>query len=392
MESRVGVFAMLVIAGVLGCSDDGATGGDGGDGVDPPPGLTTGGGGSLTGVADGDTVADGDSDGPAGPTSGGEVTGTGPGDGSGATDGDSDSEADSDSDSGDPLPEPGAMCAGYATRYWDCCKPHCGWSGNVNEGVDTLASCNQANAPLGDLDTPSSCSQPGPDSAHTCYSLAPWAVNETVAYGFAAIPSEGDICGRCYRLDFTGVSYNAGEDAGSAALAGKSMVVQAVNIGYDVAGGQFDILIPGGGVGAFDACSSQWGVDSGQLGATYGGWLTSCKQEVGGDHEALKACVTARCDSVFTDAGRSDLRDACDWFVDWFEVADNPALTWGEVECPGPLVAVSGMDRSALGDVQTCDGSGGGARCPGGCDCSWTEGGANCGADDGSCCWDVCCG
>ncbi|MEI8634903.1 hypothetical protein P4S72_28405 [Vibrio sp. PP-XX7] len=42
-------------------------------------------------------------------------------------------------------------------------------------------------------------------------------------------------------------------------MQGKTMIVQALNIGYDVSGGQFDLLVPGGGVGAFNACSAQWG-------------------------------------------------------------------------------------------------------------------------------------
>src|SRR5690606_12571556 len=24
----------------------------------------------------------------------------------------------------------------YTTRFWDCCKPHCGWPGNVPSGVN----------------------------------------------------------------------------------------------------------------------------------------------------------------------------------------------------------------------------------------------------------------
>lgn len=30
---------------------------------------------------------------------------------------------------------------GYATRYWDCCKPHCGWSGNISSGKP-MKTCN----------------------------------------------------------------------------------------------------------------------------------------------------------------------------------------------------------------------------------------------------------
>ncbi|MCX4243285.1 hypothetical protein OEB96_21820 [Paraliomyxa miuraensis] len=259
-------------------------------------------------------------------------------------------------DTGEPPPTPDVTCPGYATRYWDCCKPHCSWPGNVDAAVGVLDSCNQGDQTHGSGDVASACNQLAGNSAFTCYSLAPWAVTSDISYGFAAIPSAGDICGRCHRLDFNGMSHNAGADPGSAALAGKSMIVQAVNIGYDVAGGQFDILTPGGGVGAFNACSFQWGVSNEQLGATYGGFLSTCKQQMGGaSHDAIKACVMSRCDDVLS--GFGDLHAGCEWFVDWFQAADNPALSWGEVECPAAITAVSGMDRTGLGDVQTCDGS-----------------------------------
>ena len=59
------------------------------------------------------------------------------------------------------------------------------------------------------------------------------------------------------------------------------MVVQAINIGYDVAGGQVDLLIPGGGVGLFNACTTQWGIPVSELGAQYGGLLSACQEQVG---------------------------------------------------------------------------------------------------------------
>jgi hypothetical protein len=37
------------------------------------------------------------------------------------------------------------------------------------------------------------------------------------------------------------------------------MIVQATNVGADVGEGQFDLAIPGGGVGLFNACTKQWG-------------------------------------------------------------------------------------------------------------------------------------
>ena len=193
-------------------------------------------------------------------------------------------------------------------------------------------------------------------NAHQCYGLVPYAVSDTLAYGYAAT-SSGDVCGRCFQLQFTGKSYNSSGDPGSAALAGKTMIVQAVNIGGDVANGQVDLLVPGGGVGAFNACSDQWGVSNDELGAQYGGFLAACKQDLGWNAslDQYKSCVTQRCNDVFGSRGLTDLQEGCLWFADWFEAADNPALKYKEVACPDALVNGSGMDRRPLNDISnTC--------------------------------------
>jgi hypothetical protein len=246
-----------------------------------------------------------------------------------------------------------ATCDGYATRYWDCCKAHCGWKANVPASLNPVNSCSTTNVQLGDANLKSSCDG-GP--SHMCWGLTPFAVSPTLSYGYAAT-SSGDVCGRCYLLQFKGTSFNAPGDPGSAALAGKSMIVQATNIGGDVGNGQFDILVPGGGVGAFNACSSQWGVSNAELGAQYGGLVAACKQELGFNASLAqyKACLTGRCNSVFGSRGLTDLQKGCQWYADWFEAADNPALKFKEVPCPAELTSRSGIDRGPLNDIKnTC--------------------------------------
>lgn len=240
-------------------------------------------------------------------------------------------------------------CSGYATRFWDCCKPHCGWAGNIPNGMEPMKSCSANNQVLQDLNAGSSCEG---GNAHTCYGLSPYAVSNTLSYGYAAT-SSGDVCGRCYQLEFTGQSYNAPGDPGSAALAGKSMIVQAINVGYDVGNGQFDIMIPGGGVGIFNGCSNQWGVSNSELGAQYGGFLSACKSELGYNASGAqyKACVTNRCNNIFGSRGLTDLQAGCLWYADWFEAADNPSLRYREVACPAQLASASGMNRTPLGDI-----------------------------------------
>lgn len=259
--------------------------------------------------------------------------------------------ASSSSRQASSVPPISGGCDGYATRYWDCCKAHCSWTGNVPSLVAPLKSCSTNNSPLNDQTVASSCDG---GSAHMCWGMAPFAVSSTLAYGYAAT-SNGDVCGRCYQLQFTGSSHNSPGDPGSAALAGKTMIVQATNVGYDVGGGQFDILVPGGGVGAFNACSAQWGIPSSELGAQYGGLLAACKQELGYNASLAqyKACLTNRCNSVFGSRGLTELQQACTWYADWFEAADNPALKFKEVACPSELTSRSGMNRGVLNDIKT---------------------------------------
>jgi hypothetical protein len=127
------------------------------------------------------------------------------------------------------------------------------------------------------------------------------------------------------------------------------------SVGHHRVPAQFDIAIPGGGVGRFNACSRQWGADSDELGPNYGGFLSTCKGQVSAsDHGALKNCVMQKCTSVLENRGLTELADACRWFVEWFEVADNPSLKYAEVPCPNALMD-RGMRRS---------GGGGGACLP----------------------------
>lgn len=86
----------------------------------------------------------------------------------------------------------------------------------------------------------------------SCADNSPFAVDDSTAYGFAAVniagSTEADWCCQCYELTFT-----------STAISGKKMIVQATNTGGDLGGNQFDLMIPGGGLGIFDGCTPQYG-------------------------------------------------------------------------------------------------------------------------------------
>ena len=75
------------------------------------------------------------------------------------------------------------------------------------------------------------------------------------------------------------------------ALTRKRMFVQSTNIGYDVTSNHFDLMVPGGGLGIFDGCTGSLpGVSALDLGAKYGGFLTTCRGRHGGDHAAEELC------------------------------------------------------------------------------------------------------
>ena len=214
----------------------------------------------------------------------------------------------------------------WASRYWDCCKPACGWSANA--GGNPMKACSQQNQTLGDNDARNACE--GGGTAYMCWSGAPWAVGDQLSYGFAAASGPNYTCGRCFHVQFTGGSHNGGQNAGTQSLVGKHMIVQVINNG-GVAQDQFDLLIPGGGVGLLNACSTQWGTSD--LGAQYGGFLAGCN----GD----KACVQNKCDTIF--GNKPELLAGCDWFLGWFNAADNPQFTYERIACPAEITQRSGL-------------------------------------------------
>ncbi|KAM0329519.1 hypothetical protein ACHAQA_004828 [Verticillium albo-atrum] len=211
--------------------------------------------------------------------------------------------------------------SGHSTRYWDCCKTSCAWEGKASSLMPPASvsapvlTCDKNDNPLTDANAKSGCDGGG---AFSCTNNSPFAINDDVAYGFAATAisggSEASWCCACYALTFT-----------TGPVAGKKMVVQSTNTGGDLGNNHFDIMMPGGGLGIFDGCSPQFG---GIPGARYGG--------VGSRSE---------CDGM-----PGLLKDGCQWRFDWFKNADNPDFTFEQVQCPSELVAISGCRRDDDGD------------------------------------------
>lgn len=144
---------------------------------------------------------------------------------------------------------------------------------------------------------------------------------------------DGDSnCGQCFELLFTDAIHPSGNWGGShPQLAGKSMVIQVTNIGFDVSGDHsFDLQIPGAGQGIFtDGCTKQFpGQSSGDF---------DCDNNYGGCH-AIEGCARLPV----------ELRPGCEWRYTWYKwlaaggQTNNPYVDFRRVRCPRQLVDISG--------------------------------------------------
>lgn len=266
--------------------------------------------------------------------------------------------------------------SGWNTRYWDACKPHCSQtSTDGEEGKPKITSqevyeashytarvcnINDIEIPtftyskglerywIGIQNTPNACQEADPASGggFTCTDMAPVAVNDTLAYAFVAGSDATTSCGKCFHLQYDGSFHDANESNGPKethkALKGKHIIVMASNIGHDVKPGQFDLMVPGGGPGIFNALQLQITKPGIEWGATYGGFLTYCQngEKCGydGTLDCYQSCVKEMCDAAFADSKYPNLLRGCHWFADWFMAADNPTYQWEEVECPQYLI------------------------------------------------------
>ena len=266
--------------------------------------------------------------------------------------------------------------SGWNTRYWDACKAHCAQTStdgaegkpkiNTQEEYEAshytarVCNINDIEIPtftyskglerywIGIQNTPNACQEANPASGggFTCTDMAPVAVNDTLAYAFVAGSDATTSCGKCFHLQYDGSFKDAdGNNAPKAthkALKGKHIIVMASNIGHDVKPGQFDLMVPGGGPGIFNALQLQITKPGIEWGATYGGFLTYCQNNdkcgYDGTLDCYQSCVKNMCDAAFGDSKYPNLLRGCHWFADWFMAADNPTYQWEEVECPQYLV------------------------------------------------------
>ncbi|OUM57739.1 glycoside hydrolase family 45 protein [Piromyces sp. E2] len=169
---------------------------------------------------------------------------------------------------------------GITTVYWDCCLPSCSWKFNVY-GSHPVKSCYKDDQ-------------------------QPFSLNDNLSLGFAA---SREPCCSCHKLQFT-----------TGPAQGREMIVQVTNTGEDLEYNQFDIQVPGGGVGIFNGCTKQWGAPEDGWGKRYGGVATIDK-----------------CSEL-----PLQLKSACEWRFGWFLDSKNPSVIYERVQCPEKLVSITG--------------------------------------------------
>ena len=227
----------------------------------------------------------------------------------------------------------GAGGTGWATRYWDACKPSCSWKANAGGALARQCNANGKTENT-DYDAQSVCSG---GNVATCISQIPFTVDgcSNIGFAFAAVPaSNGGQCGKCFQLTFTGSGHYNSTNSNTKALKtkNKKLVIMVTNVGTDVAQGQFDIMIPGGGPGIFNATS---GYGWGSQGAQYGGLLSECESESNYKASTYKSCLTEKCNKSFSND--AEAKKGCLFLADFMEAAGNPEHEYVEVECPQVL-------------------------------------------------------
>nr|ADU33286.1 endo-beta-1,4-glucanase [Chrysomela tremula] len=212
------------------------------------------------------------------------------------------------------LKQGGLSGTGTTTRYWDCCKPTCAWPGHVDY-KSPVRSCEANGVTTIDPEVQSGCESDG--RSYICTDQGGFAINSTLAYGFAAarfINTERNMCCACVLFTFQ-----------SDELKDKKMLVQVTNTGNAPESGTnlFDIAMPGSGVGYYtQGCTSQWHSDVSNWGDQYGG----VREE-------------ADCYNL-----PKWLWDGCKFRFEWMKGVSNPPVSFVEVECPKKLLSISGCN------------------------------------------------
>jgi hypothetical protein len=189
-----------------------------------------------------------------------------------------------------------------------------------------------------------------PEYAYQCQDMNPWREDDGTWYGYVAVGGfvKPGNCGRC--VEVTGLR------------GGGKLIAQVINIG-DGTEGNLDLLVAGGGVGAYPkACSAVW---KGDLFDYNNGQCTNG----GGDRCIQYGGFTnaGECNTQFEQVSpdqwsTQQAQDACNevLFGEWFAERGNPEIEYRDVDCTTNLICRSQMYpvEWSLADIEANCGEG----------------------------------
>lgn len=160
---------------------------------------------------------------------------------------------------------------------------------------------------------------------------------ENVHFGVGSYGVTGDAMqglAACYRVKASGVS--------------KELILQSINSGHDVSGGQFDVQVGNGGAGKFNTCH---GGSTPGHNTMYSGSSSSWGKQYGGaDHKSqCKGLPKYPANGGAMQAAGDDLVSLCEYSFDQKlrgEGGGNPKITSiGRVRCPKELLHMTQVRR-----------------------------------------------
>ena len=275
-----------------------------------------------------------------------------------------------------------------------------------------------------------------PNGNAMCSSQYPIIKNGVLYATVARNDPKKQDCGKCWEVEFSNLPANSPV---------KQVFLQQTNLGSDV-GGWGDLLVPGGGFGKYNGCEFMkgWAVYTHQGGpcsptsdtadcARYGGFKNKkfCNTAFPGDPLAQTACnevlwggkVFPPPDSAgFPQnlkvkryrevnppkefermSGQRHQRlglpgpwiNGNDALLTHYWDCCKSACSWSDAPKPMPVCGATGVGPMKPYDDNVksiCDLLQPPPDIHDGCDCAWTNNKQNCGKDDNSHCWKVCCG
>jgi hypothetical protein len=79
-------------------------------------------------------------------------------------------------------------------------------------------------------------------------------------------------------------------------------------------------------------------VSNSQLGAQYGGIMTTCQQQ-NPMYANYSACTKTACQTLF--GNNAELLTGCNFLTGWLQTADNPNFLYHQVTCPSQLTTLA---------------------------------------------------